>query len=147
MSDRKEIILYFNKSEPFKELFLNSNVISKRFGSIIKETDSTWTIEFIHKLGIEIYQNLIGRKFDESKGIHQIFTQINEYFKQSFKINSDPFYKVLEKYWLILTDIVQRNQNIHLDKNVIVTIEDIKRILNLSLLIRFHLDKYLERLS
>ena len=147
MSDRDEITLYFKKSEPFNELFLNSNAISKRFGNVFKETDSTWTIEFIHKLGIDIYQNLIGRALDESMGMHQIFTQIDEYFKQSFNNSSDPFYKVLDEYWSILTDIVQRNEDIHLDNNVIVTIEDVKRILNRSLLIRFHLDKYLERLS
>jgi len=147
MSDRDEIIHYFKKSEPFKELYLNSNAINERFGSDFKETDSTWTIEFIHKLGIDLYQKLIDQELDESTGMHHIFTQINEYFEQNFSEYIGPFYNVLTTYWLLLTDIVQRNEDVHRDKNIIVTIGDVKRILNHSLLIRFHLDKYLERQS
>lgn len=142
MSDRKEIISYFKKSEPFKELYLNSDVISKWYGSVFKETDSTWTIKFIHKLGIEIYQNLIGREFDESTEMYQVFTIINEYFKKSIEDSSEPIYRVLVEFWLILTIIVKRNESMRSDKNVSVTFKEVENIRNISLLIRFHLDTY-----
>jgi len=142
MSDAKKIVLYFKKSEPFKELYLNSNVINKWYGNVLKEIDSAGMIVSINKLGIDIYRKLINRELDESIGIHQIFKLIDEYFKQSFDGRTDSFYNVLVDYWMILTDIVQRNESIHSDKNVIVTLKDVKRILNHSLLIRLHLDKY-----
>ncbi len=74
--------------------------------------------------------------------IHQIFKLIDEFFKESFEGCTDSFYNVLTDYWMILTDIVQRNESGRLDKNTIVTIKDVNKILSHSVLIRFHLDKY-----